>query len=87
MALQEGKPIWVESLMSPDEIKEYAKKYSTCQASKNGETFPEFDCEFKWRKGMGQPLSKEEIELVNSRLDAVLKKAGIVRQNQNNGTQ
>lgn len=77
--MQEGKPIWVESLMSPPEIKEYAKKYNTCQASRNGETFPEFDCEFKWRKGMGSTLSPEEINMINSRLEAVLKKAGIKR--------
>lgn len=79
MALQEGKPIWVESLMTPAEIKEYAKTYSTCQASRNGETFPEFDSEFKWRKGMGATLSVEERVLINARIDAVLKSADINR--------
>lgn len=79
MALQEGKPIWVESLMTPVELKEYAKKYSTCQATRNGETFPEFECEFKWRKGMGANLSAEEINLINSRIDSILRKAGIKR--------
>jgi len=80
MAIQEGKPIWVESLMTPAEIKEYAKKHSTCQASRNGETFPEFECEFKWRKGMGSRLSSEEMKFINSRIDAVLISAGINRK-------
>lgn len=69
-----GDPIWVESLMNVSEWRQYYKKY-------NGElpTPPEmFECEFKWRYKMGSSLSPEDIQLMNSRIDAVLKKAGLL---------
>jgi len=67
---QEGKPIWVESLMTTQEWKDRVKKYPT---SKIPEPVEEFEGEFKWRKGMGKSLSPQEIQIINERLQAVLK--------------
>lgn len=70
--MKEGEPIWVESLLSDKEYVETAKKYPN--------TFPKgnkkvafFECEVKWRWGMGANVSAEEIKRVNSRLDEMRK--------------
>lgn len=71
MPLQEGKPIWVESLMTPSEWYKRHKEYPT--TSRLLEPPLEFNGDFKWRKGMGAGLSEVEIEVINERLKAVRK--------------
>lgn len=67
---QEGKKIYVETLMSPEEWKERTKTYK----SSNVEKYPEFfDSEVKWRWRMGQSLLPEEIKRTNIRLDDLYK--------------
>lgn len=74
--MQEGKRIWVESLLTDEEYRECAKKYPTTYV--NGPVkVPMFECEFKWRWRMGGSSTEEEIKLFNSRLDAVFKAANI----------
>lgn len=71
------EPVWVESLLSLGEWKECSRIYPNTY---NMRVPPiEFEGPYKWRKGMGRNLSEGEIEIINKRLDAVLKKAGIVR--------
>lgn len=64
--MKEGKPIWVESLMTLSEWKARYKMLST-----SIEPLPpeEFDCDFKWRKGMGQPLSLIEMKRIEAFID------------------
>jgi len=69
--MERGEKIWVESLMTPQEWKERYKTYPTSSVE---HLIPEFDCEFKWRKGIGTCLKSEEIQLINSRIDEILKK-------------
>ena len=77
--MQEGKPIWTESLLTDKEYEEMSKKYPTTY-SKGGKKISMYDCEFKWRFGMGACLNTEEIKLINSRMDFILKSAGINRK-------
>ncbi len=67
-----GKPIWVESLMTDLEYAETARKYPNMFS--NGVRKPqEFECDFKWRKGMGANISTDEMIRVNNRLDEMRK--------------
>ena len=70
--MKAGDPIWVESLMTPAEYKEAHKLYPTTVLTSSAPA--EFDCEFKWRKGMGAVIPKEEIDRVNKNLDLMRKK-------------
>jgi len=47
--MKEGKPIWVESLLTDKEYAEMAKKYPSTY-TKGPKKVQEFECEFKWRK-------------------------------------
>lgn len=70
MPLIEGPRIWAESCLSIEEWKEYYKKYPTVSKFK---TPPEmFECEFKWKYGMGKSMSAEDIKRYNSNMDALL---------------
>ena len=73
--MKEGKPIWVESLMTTEEWKQMSKKYHATYNSK--EPTKEFDCDFKWRKGMGDKVSTQEIAKQNAWVDDMLRKANI----------
>ena len=76
MSEKKMEPVWVESLLSLQEWKEMYRVYNTYSLN---EPPLEFDGPYKWRKGMGAKLSPGEIELINGRMDAVLRKAGINR--------
>lgn len=67
---QDMKPIWVESLLTPQEWKENRRIYKTTASEEPPQMF---EGDFKWRYGMGAFLSKDEIQLINKRIDAVLK--------------
>lgn len=72
MAMQEGKKIWVESLLTREEWKECYQKFK--DGTHNLPEPPEFfDSEVKWRHKMGEGFTPEEIKLINSRLDALKK--------------
>jgi hypothetical protein len=76
--MEQGNPIWVESLLSDKEYAEQAKIYPAMYS--NGNKPPAmFECEFKWRYRMGLTLLPNEIKLINTRLDAVLAKAGLLK--------
>lgn len=62
-----GEKIWVESLMTPAE---WNQRHKVGYGSSIKPWPPkEFDCEFKWRKGMGATLNQEEIKRINDNLD------------------
>lgn len=71
----EGKPMYVESLLTDAEYKECAHKYP------NTYNFDRYQLEtyhtnnFKWRHKMGDVLSTPEIVVINLRLETILKKA------------
>lgn len=76
--IQEGPPIWVESLMTPEEHKECNRKYP---ATVQSPTPLLYDASRhkggKWRNGMGSRLSDQEIINSNKVLDSLLKKVGV----------
>jgi hypothetical protein len=78
--MKEGKPIWVESLLTPQEWKYYKNKYSTYSSDKPPELF---EGDFYWRRGMGEGFTTEEIRITNARIDAVLEKFRL-KKSQNN---
>lgn len=67
-----GEPIWVESLMNDKDYSEMSRLYPNTYA-KGSKKVEEFDCDFKWRKGMGASIPIGERELVNKRLDEMKK--------------
>ena len=71
--MKEGKPIWVESLLTDEEYRQCAKKYPTTY-SNGPNKVPEFECEFKWRHRMGGYCTPEEVALSNKRWEEILKK-------------
>jgi hypothetical protein len=71
----EGKPMYVESLMTKDEWSRRMKAFPSTSHLKYDEANERATNSFKWRYGMGSGLSGEEIGIINRRLDAVLKKA------------
>lgn len=72
MAVQEGKRIWNESLMTLQEWKQCCKDYPQTSHLPKPPDF--FKSEYEWRWRMGAGLTSEEIQLINSRLDEWLKK-------------
>ena len=75
MAMQEGKPIWVESLMTDAEYKETAKKFPSL--FRRDTKYPMFECEVKWRYRMGEGFTSDEIKIINNRLDDIKRKAKV----------
>jgi hypothetical protein len=73
--METGKPIWVESLLTKEEWKQSKQKYPS--SFNLPEPPAEYDCDFKWRKGMGVFLTKEEINRINMRIDIMIEKAKI----------
>jgi DNA polymerase III alpha subunit (gram-positive type) len=71
-----GDPIWVESIMSDKDYKEMSHKFPNTY--KSGNKTAMFECDFKWRYGMGYSLSDEEIKIITNRFDFILKKAGLI---------
>lgn len=68
--IKEGPPIWVESLMTAEEIEECRKKYSTYSDKFK---MVDFDTHERWRYGMGRGLSATEIKNVNTNLEKLRK--------------
>lgn len=68
--MKEGKPIWVESLLTKQEWKECKRKYPS--SYNLPEPPPEFECDFKWRKNMGGYLTPEQIENINTGIDKLM---------------
>ncbi len=66
--MENGDPIWVESLLNDKEYAEMAKKYPNTYP-KGSKKVQEFSCDFKWRKGMGAVKSAAEITAANIKLD------------------
>lgn len=69
--MEKGERIWIESVLTKEEYKNYGRKYP---AICSGIAPAEFDCEFKWRKGMGASLPSDQIDLINGRLDELKKR-------------
>lgn len=64
--IKEGPPIWVESLMTDEEIEQCRKKYNTYTDKFK---MVSFDKHERWRYGMGRGLSSTEIKNVNTNLE------------------
>ena len=66
-----GPPIWVESILTPEEYREAARKYP--ESFSNGSTAPQFEPNKheggKWRDNMGKGYSAEGITKINKALD------------------
>lgn len=73
--IQEGPPIWIESILSNEEWKKRLKTYPNTSHLKEKPQF--FKSDYEWRWGMGASLPKETIDLFIRRIDDVLKKAGL----------
>lgn len=71
-----GDPIWAESILTAAEWKEQSKVYPNVYQKNIPPQM--FEGDYKWRHGMGASLTAKEIQLINTRLDAVLKKAGLI---------
>lgn len=74
--IEEGPPIWVESVLSPEEYSEAAKKYPSVftNGSKATQYSPNHHKGGKWRNGMGANLKEEEIKNINHNIDYLLSK-------------
>jgi hypothetical protein len=67
---QEGKPIWIESILTDEEYRECSKKYPN--SFTNGPVKPlMFPCEFKWRYRMGAGMNTEELKIYNKRISSL----------------
>jgi hypothetical protein len=63
--METGDPIWIESLMSDGEWKEYHKRFPKMCSAKKPQMF---ECDFKWRHLMGAPIPQDQIKLINDRI-------------------
>ena len=68
-----GEPIWVETILTPEEYREAAKKYPSVFS--NGPVASQYDSSRhsggKWRAGMGKGYSEAEIKQINKNLDVL----------------
>jgi hypothetical protein len=72
-----GEPMWVESLMTPQEWQQRMIRYPTTSnvfytRVNKGKTNP-----FKWRYSMGYTLSSTEISNINANLDYLRKRVKV----------
>lgn len=72
----EGKPMFVESLMTKDEWNRRIKQYPS-SSEKWDDVNQNKTNSFKWRFGMGDTLSSTEIGNINKNLDYLRKKANV----------
>lgn len=72
-----GEPMYVESLMTKEEWNVRLREYPSSNRRWDDVNQNKTNA-FKWRLGMGDRLSAEEIRTINKRLDAVLQKAGLL---------
>lgn len=75
--MKTGEPIWVESCLTREEWKKCKQKYPS--SYNLPEPPAEFDCEFKWRKGMGAGLTTDEINRINTRIDYLKESACLLK--------
>lgn len=76
--IQEGPPIFMESLLNNKDYVLMSKKYSNTYNSSSYRGLSSFtEGEFKCRYGMGGYLSLTEIENINSNLEYIRKKFGV----------
>lgn len=66
-----GSPIWVETIATPEEYKEAAKKFPSMftNGSKAQQFNPNYHEGGKWRYNMGAGLTELEIKTFNSNLE------------------
>lgn len=74
-----GDPIWVESILSDSDYLAMSKVYPNTYTN-GGKKIPMFECEVKWRYGMGAKLTPQEVKLRNDKMDAVMIKAGLIKK-------
>lgn len=75
--IQEGPPLYMETLLSWDEWRSNLKNYKTCHLEMP-RTLSEFKAgEFKCRYRMGGGLDEAEILLINNRLHKMRQEAGV----------
>ena len=68
--IQDRLPVWVESLLSPEEYRESHKLYPTTVLTPDAPAYdPTYHKGGRWRLKMGRGLSKEEIDLTNKELE------------------
>lgn len=67
---QEGKPIWVESVLGDEDYKSCSKKYPG-SFTKGPNKVQMFECDFKWRHKMGAGMTSDEIKIFNRRLEGL----------------
>lgn len=67
---QDRLPVWVESLLSPEDYRQSHKLYPTTVLSSDAPSYnPTYHKGGRWRFRMGKTLSKEEIDLANRELE------------------
>lgn len=71
--LQEDPPMFVESLMTPEEWKQRMIAFPKTSGRSYEHSHRPKPEPFKWRFGMGKNLSSEEIKLINSRIENLKK--------------
>lgn len=69
--LQLGPEIYNESCLTPEEWKIQSKKYPGTYQMEKPPMFFKSDYEWRWR--MGGNLTKEEVNLINTRIDKLIK--------------
>lgn len=68
--IQEGPPIWVESLMTPEEWKARYKMWVSSSTHKEVVQYdPNYHKGGKWRAGMGEGFTIAEIQEYNRKID------------------
>lgn len=68
--METGKRIWVESLLTKEEWKQCKALYPS--SYNLPEPPAEFECDFKWRKNMGNYLTPAQIENINTGIDKLM---------------
>lgn len=80
--IEEGPPIYIESLLSSQEIKERCRVYATSHMTEL-RTLAHFTPGLmKWRYKMGANLSAEEIVIINKRIEQLKELLEIERKEQ-----
>ena len=73
----EGKPMYVESLMTKEEWNRCMKLYPSTNHVKYDDVNRNATNSFKWRFRMGETLTSVQIGTINKNLDYLRKKANV----------
>jgi hypothetical protein len=73
--IEEGPPIWVESVLSNEDWKDTYKKYPNTHNLKEKPAF--FKSDYEWRYRMGAGIPQDQIDLITKRFDTMLKMVNI----------